>query len=1152
MRVEFDQHKDGQGYSGEKVNDWMNSWRDELSSPADSYIEWRFEHKCCQLSDGFRIINEWRTHKQHYTNLMKMTNIDFQHYSKHDATHSVAILETIAMLLGKNRVDLLSAGDLWLLLEAAYGHDTGMAKTYDEMEKLWEEDERFHAYVRECLVNDLGDVSRAALYYKEVDNLLHNLDKMEQLQDKEEIEFPRSWPTILQKYIMILVAEYIRKKHTENMRIDFQSTHMEDKVVPPRMYQLVSKVSKIHGRDFQDILKELKYSANGFGCGVIHPQFVAAMLRIGDLLDIDNNRFSPYAVAHFGRLPLVSMLHFEKHKSITHICVTESMIEAEAHTDDYEVGLLADDWFTDIEREVKELICFWNEIVPEALRGCTLKKSKCIVYLLDKEGGVYQAFDAHQKKEFTINKKKLIKLLIGTSIYDTEMEFLREYIQNAMDASKMQLWIDLQNGKYEFQKNPHIFEWENFSPFDLDKSVYSNYRIKIEFGWNANKDKISLSIIDQGIGIEKEYMNHLSEIGTGWKKRECYSAELKKMIRWLMPTGGFGIGIQSAFMVSDSVEILTKSDKDIHAYKVILKSPEKGGRVSKEIISNNYVRGTKVTIEIQPEKFQGWMAKINKNSVVLVQEEFEGTAAIEQDEFDLDTTLLYVQMFLEKYIKMIIPNSLFPIEIRGQHRKSIMHQNPFRPEKHYWESQRELKAKNIVFDGGEYLCIYNFGKGKTNNGSLRSFVIWDKLNSIFWEIHQDSVGRNRVFPCFKNILVSNADITGLEVFQNYAVCIDFMGFPAEHHLKAHRNSFDENFRLDKYCRIGFKLLLKFICEQDRTVVGEDVIVGEWSEESKHFSTVWKMFDLQLLRMIVFGGYPTNAYCTVQSKRIRNLLCYSMTEEEGTKKFSKRNKAGTEEEVIQELWKFYCDKGAGMEGILLNINEQLWYQDEFVRPETRFATIMIHPLKVLDWYDSNMEKPLNSVVELVLKKLTEGIGAIRDDQVIKMLLKDNNLIQQAIRYEDEFFLLLQKDQIKETLGKTDICNAFWEVSLNNKRRKFVDGDIVSDYQNICVKERPFQKEEMLKKRTYLLSPISSDAFLRVEKEQKSKKEIDYEFFRELVWGTRGKEEQSYFMLIDWVVKHQKNEKKLTKEEIIKQYERLLLDIYQICVHDKEYI
>ena len=103
-------------------NEGMNSWRAEKSymrSPADSYIERRFECRCEELAEGNDILTEWRERKRQYISWTSTIAYDFQHFSRHDNSHSVNILEVIEMLLGKERIDKLSAGDLWLLLECA-------------------------------------------------------------------------------------------------------------------------------------------------------------------------------------------------------------------------------------------------------------------------------------------------------------------------------------------------------------------------------------------------------------------------------------------------------------------------------------------------------------------------------------------------------------------------------------------------------------------------------------------------------------------------------------------------------------------------------------------------------------------------------------------------------------------------------------------------------------------------------------------------------------------------------------------------------------------------------------------------------------------------------------------------------------------------
>ena len=47
------------------------------------------------------------------------------------------------------------------------------------------------------------------------------------------------------------------------------------------------------------------------------------------------------------------------------------------------------------------------------------------------------------KKYFEVDKDKLTDLMTGTNIYSNKMDFIREYLQNAMDATRIQMWMDI-------------------------------------------------------------------------------------------------------------------------------------------------------------------------------------------------------------------------------------------------------------------------------------------------------------------------------------------------------------------------------------------------------------------------------------------------------------------------------------------------------------------------------------------------------------------------------------------------------------------------------------------------------------------------------------------------------------------------------------
>lgn len=105
-------------------------------------------------------------------------------------------------------------------------------------------------------------------------------------------------------------------------------------------------------------------------------------------------------------------------------------------------------------------------------------------------------------------------------------------------------------------------------PFDFRDIAFIQYAIDIKVKSKSvkdsasgiNKDYIHVEIIDRGIGIDKECISAISHIGAGWKRRKKYGSQLDRMPKWLRPTGGFGIGMQSGFMITDKIIIETMSE----------------------------------------------------------------------------------------------------------------------------------------------------------------------------------------------------------------------------------------------------------------------------------------------------------------------------------------------------------------------------------------------------------------------------------------------------------------------------------------------------------------------------------------------------------------------------------------------------------------
>ena len=144
-----------------------------------------------------------------------------------------------------------------------------------------------------------------------------------------------------------------------------------------------------------------------------------------------------------------------------------------------------------------------------------------------------------KKKEFKTESKKILNMMIN-SIYTNEEIFLRELISNASDALDKLYYMSLTDKKIKIKKE------------DL--------KIKVSF----DKDKRTITISDNGIGMTKEELeNNLGTIAKSGSELFKLENEKKKDIDII---GQFGVGFYSSFMVSESVEVKSRSVNDNKAY----------------------------------------------------------------------------------------------------------------------------------------------------------------------------------------------------------------------------------------------------------------------------------------------------------------------------------------------------------------------------------------------------------------------------------------------------------------------------------------------------------------------------------------------------------------------------------------------------------
>lgn len=279
-----------------------------------------------------------------------------------------------------------------------------------------------------------------------------------------------------------------------------------------------------------------------------------------------------------------------------------------------------------------------------------------------------------EKREFRAESKRLLDLMIN-SIYTHKEIFLRELISNSSDAIDKLYYKSLTDKSLDFNKKD----------FYIDISIDKNNR--------------TLSILDTGIGMTKDELEEnlgvIAKSGSFAFKNENRSIEDIDII------GQFGVGFYSAFMVADTVTVISKALGSDDAYK--WKSSGADGytieKADKDTIGTEIILNIKSNTE--DEYYDDFLDEYNIRNIIKRYSDFirypikmeltksklkEGS----QDEF-------------EEYKEEETINSMVPIWRKNKNELTDEDYENFYQEKHYG-FDKPLRSIHLSMDG---LISYN-------------------------------------------------------------------------------------------------------------------------------------------------------------------------------------------------------------------------------------------------------------------------------------------------------------------------------------------------------------------------------------------------------------------------------------------------------------
>jgi len=534
------------------------------------------------------LVSQWDFDSKLIPKALQTVGNLFPHYSRHDESHSRQILINIERLLGES-VSLLTATDTWLILEAAYWHDIGMVVPKEDISKELQSEE-FQAFVATLRHSPRHDLFRFASTFDP--------------SDLSKCFIGADTPADAVSRFNELMAEWFRRKHPARaehiVRDPWSSAGISSprtELMPARLFRLLGLICQMHGATFESLLSAdgLPFKEAGMANEDCHPRFVACLLRMGDLLDLDDNRFCPVLQRIAGDdRPAISRAHEDKHHAIRHLRIDRDRIEVNAECQTIPGYLEAFRWFDWLKQETQNQMAHWQEIAPNRDLGLLPTLGNLTVTL----SGDLQVLQKGERPQFGIDENSVIGLLQGSNLYNGAFPCIRELLQNAVDATLLCTWVR------ESASAP-IEKWASPNACDLLR-VAAPIRVELTESEEASKeiDKTTwlLRVSDGGTGISRSDLLHMLRIG-GSYKNAARQRRVREMPEWMKPSGAFGIGLQSAFLLSDCIRLRTKSIFSNETLELELHSPlgPNEGLVLIRQISNDAAQRYGTTLEVKFE-----------------------------------------------------------------------------------------------------------------------------------------------------------------------------------------------------------------------------------------------------------------------------------------------------------------------------------------------------------------------------------------------------------------------------------------------------------------------------------------------------------------------------------------------------------------------
>ncbi|ODS36312.1 hypothetical protein BEH94_02845 [Candidatus Altiarchaeales archaeon WOR_SM1_SCG] len=496
---------------------------------------------------------------KHVSPILFWRPLGLEEYTDHDLDHSYRIIRAIGAILPDPIP--LNRNELVILLYASIFHDLGMWTRKHEIQ---------NALSNEAFVKYLSSNNPEG--YKKIIRLTESFNRQDQY-----IGF---------LYLRTQVALWHRANHPDrSSNILLNEVSSFDSIIPQRIEEglipPIATVCAAHGWSTQMVLTSDELDRYQVACSGddeddwVNLRFVSFLLRLGDLLDLDSHRISTLVWAHLDKLTDEAEAHWRKHQGLRFKALNPDLIQVVSKFDYDRYGPIAAEalnlakkWCSYISEEVDTLRRL--SISPEKYgvdKRVKLGQLVCDFTGISGEGIIFA-----EDLTFSMDKKRIIEIL-GEEIYADKSAFIRELIQNSLDATRTQIVKDILSKK-EYLKRCNSLDLRSPSSWPKDIVGKDEYAIRINTGYEEfetdgdKKFQLTFEIIDRGIGMTSDQIkDYFLQIGHSYYKSQEFTKQFKHA-----SISRFGIGFLSCLLIANCIEVETRTHEQDEGIRLVLES----------------------------------------------------------------------------------------------------------------------------------------------------------------------------------------------------------------------------------------------------------------------------------------------------------------------------------------------------------------------------------------------------------------------------------------------------------------------------------------------------------------------------------------------------------------------------------------------------